>query len=248
MRTLIELEVASQQQKDFLIFFNISFVQCGYKIEEYHEEALLYSLLNSPNLLKGLDDLRTKGIRYPDLTTHRNWNWIQVKFDLKENMDLDLCEWFSLFQSPEVHLHSDYTNALNFDVAMRVIKKAERELPSTRNEIAHSLLALHEGSFNNFRNSNSFRREVQKLSGVESNNVVSNLLYDSPIENLLKELICHFFNFINNWWFWIENCPLSLFSTILRVLLHIIFNWYCCITLVKIVFSFKRILKKFKQN
>ena len=116
-------------------------------------------------------------------------------------MNLDLCEWFSLFHSPEVNLSSDYTQALNFDVAMRVIRKAERELPSTKNEIAQSLLALHDGSFNNFRNSNSFRREVQKLSGVESNNVVSNLLYDSPIENLLKELICHFFNFINNWWF-----------------------------------------------
>lgn len=67
-----KLEVASQQQRDFLTFFHGSFIQCGYKIESYQEKALLYSLLNSPNLLKGLDDLRTKGIKYPDLTTHYN--------------------------------------------------------------------------------------------------------------------------------------------------------------------------------
>jgi hypothetical protein len=197
--TTKKLEVASQQQKDFLIFFKSSFVHCSYKIEEYQEKALLYSLLNSPSLLKGLDDLRTKGLMYPDLTNHRNR--ILVKFELRNNIDLDLCEWFSLFHSHQVNSRSDHTDALNFDVAMRVIKKAERELPSTKAEIAHSLLALHEGSFNNFSNSNSFKREIQKLNGVESNSVVSNLLYDSPIENLLKELICHFFNFINNWWF-----------------------------------------------
>nr|YP_010208876.1 hypothetical protein LKZ01_mgp39 [Skeletonema subsalsum]UBA16186.1 hypothetical protein [Skeletonema subsalsum] len=105
----------------------------------------------------------------------------------------------------------------------------------------------NEDWFNN-SGSNNFKKEIHKLFDIESNNLGTSLLHDCPLDNLLKKFVCHFFNFINNWGLWIENCWLSIFSGFLKILIHTNTNWYCCITIVKIVFSFKRIFKKFKQS
>ena len=101
----------SQEQVNFLEYFNHIFLERDYKLSNFDQEYIISNILRDPDLLNGLEHLQTKGILYPNGKT----GVFLLKDSGEKHLLMDVCNLYALLTGNTHQV--TVSSTINFDAA-----------------------------------------------------------------------------------------------------------------------------------